>query len=177
MIKTNKQTKDPLNSTWLYCKNKNSQIKLTAHLKKQNRYCFTYPATSPKDKISSCKWTDEEEADRQIRHLDRGDLRTNIAEKVTAKHMVTQSSTLEDSRPNFTSQRGGKNYNLKPSKITSLFATVQYFSGVQHLTVSLVCSVSAFSSPFVCACCCLLKSFFVLSKSLQIKPTNIKTHS
>lgn len=30
--KTNKQ-KDPLNSTWLYCKNKNSQIKLTAHLK------------------------------------------------------------------------------------------------------------------------------------------------
>lgn len=46
--------------------------------------------------------TDEEEADRQIRHLDRGDLRINIAEKVTAKHMVTQSSTLEDSRLNFT---------------------------------------------------------------------------
>lgn len=61
--KKTKKQKDPLNSTWLYCKNKNSQIKLTAHLKKLNRYCFTYPATSPKDKISSFKWTDEE-ADR-----------------------------------------------------------------------------------------------------------------
>lgn len=72
--KPQKQTKDPLNSTLLYCKNKKQPNKANSTFKKLNRYCFTYPATSPKDKISSFKWTDEEEADRQIRHLDRGDL-------------------------------------------------------------------------------------------------------
>lgn len=43
----------------------------------------------------------------------------------TAKTLVTQPSTLEDSRPNFTSRRGEKN-NLKTSKITNTIYLLLY---------------------------------------------------